>query len=751
VRVPLPRMPWITLHPDLGVRALIEDARGWSRATLLKDALAGLTILGPSLAIALLVAQHGGLSIVAVLACVVVGSLIVALLGGTKFGLSGPGLAIGFALLEVARSHGPSGLALACALTGVFQLVLGVLGIGRYARLLPITVVHAFTFGIGALLVVRCLPQALGIDTPADLDVAHAIDHLGAHIGESSWPALLMAAVAVAAMLVRADRTQRYPVALLVIVLASVATGVASLNGITLDVPTLAVGPVAWAMPPLPASPTHDVAQFVASVVVLFMLATAETLLSATADEQLAAGTRNNLDQEMIGHGIANGVLSLCGGVLASGSILRASAMRRAGVSSRATAVVHAVLAAMLLPLVLFAAQFVPLAVLAGVVIALAAPLLDLSPLRAVARVSVFEAIVLAVTGFTVVFVDLLTAIEVALIATLILAMLRVARFRSTLATSTSGNAHQINFSGPITFLAVPELDRTRERLEQIDTSVGVILDIRSVLAVDVTGCVRFLTLIGELVDKGGPVAVLGASPSCRKQLLAADHRKLLDARMAVSDREVDTIIGQARSFEMRAHVIANLERFRQETREHYSPLFDQLAEGQSPHTLFVTCVDSRISPTMFTGAHPGELFILRCLGAIVAAPGGDSHAEGAAVEYALSALGVRNIVVCGHSQCGAIKAIKNNAVPEGCANLERWLAGITQASGEISNYLELDDAARAVTVRQLANLQQFPVVAEHLADGRLKLMAWFYDVGKADLFEWDEASHSFRLLADYN
>jgi carbonic anhydrase len=219
---------------------------------------------------------------------------------------------------------------------------------------------------------------------------------------------------------------------------------------------------------------------------------------------------------------------------------------------------------------------------------------------------------------------------------------------------------------------------------------------------------------------------------------------------MAVSDREVDTIIGQARSFEMRAHVIANLERFRQETREHYSPLFDQLAEGQSPHTLFVTCVDSRISPAMFTGAHPGELFILRCLGAIVAAPGGTSHAEGAAVEYALGVLGVRNIVICGHSQCGAIKAIKTNSVPEGCANLERWLADVTQSSGEISNYLELDDAARAVTVRQLANLKQFPAVAEHLADGRLKLMAWFYDVGKADLFEWDEASHSFRLLADY-
>jgi carbonic anhydrase len=743
--VPVPRIPWITLHLDLGIQALVRDARGWSRQTLGRDILAGLSVLGPSLAVGLLVATHAGLSLEAVLLCVAVGSLLVALLGGTKFGLSGPGLVMGFVLLEVARNHGPSALALACALTGVFQLALGVLGIARYVRLLPITVVHAFTFGIGALVVVRCLPQALGVETPADLDVAHVIDHLGARIGETRWPALLMAVVAVVAMLVRPERTQLYPIALLLIVSASALTGL-----MDLDVPTLADEPLAWTFPPLPAMPGYDVAQFIGAVIVLFLLATTETLLSATADEEQVAGTRNDLDQEMVGHGLANVTLSLLGGVVASGSILRASAMRRTGAPSRASAVVHAVLAGSVLPLILFAGRFVPLAVLAGVVIGLAAPLLDIRPLRAVARISVFEAIVLVVTGLTVVLVDLLTAIEGALIATLILAMLRVARFRTALHTAGGGGAHQINFSGPITFLAVPELDRARERLEQVDSSVGVILDIRSVLAMDVTGCMRFLALVAQLVDKGAPVAVLGASPSCRKQLLAADRRQLLDTRMAVSDREVDTIIGQARAFEMRAHVIANLERFRQETREHYSPLFDQLAEGQSPHTLFVTCVDSRISPTMFTGAHPGELFILRCLGAIVAAPGGSSHAEGAAVEYALGVLGVRNIVICGHSQCGAIKAIKNNQVPEGSPNLERWLAGVTQASGEISNYLELDDAARAVTVRQLANLKQFPAVAEHLADGRLKLMAWFYDVGKADLFEWDEATHAFRLLADH-
>ncbi len=737
-------MSWLTLRPDLGIRVLVRRGREeWSRETLREDALAGLTIVGPSFAVALLVAQQAGLPIFATLMCAVVGSLVVGLLGGTKFGLSGPGLAMGFALMEVARSHGPAGLALACVLTGLFQLVLGVLGVGRFARVLPLTAVHAFTFGVGLLLMVRCLPQALGVETPTDLDALHVIDHIGVHIAETRWQALLIAGLTLGAMLAGAARWRRLPVALLLIVVAAAITGLAGL-----DIPTLPDAPVAIALP----AADYAGAQFVGSTFVLFALATAETLLSTSADEERVPGTRNDLSQDLIGHGVANLVLSILGGVPVAGSILRTAAMRRTGAQTRFAVISHALIGAALVPLVLFVGHFVPLAVLAGVVMALAMPLLDLRPLRAVARVSAAEAIVFGVTVFAIVFADLLGGIEAALLATLVLATLRVARFRATLYAGREGAAHQVNFSGPITFLSVPELDRIRSQLATIDPSVGVILDIRSVLVIDVTGCTRFLSFVGNLIDRSGRVAVLGASPLCRQRLLAADQRGLLTERMAVSDRDVDAIIGQARAFEMRAQVIANLERFRVETREHYSPLFNQLASGQNPHTLFVTCVDSRISPAMLTGAHPGDLFILRCLGAIVAPPGGPSaHAEGAAVEYALGVLGVRNIVICGHSQCGAIKAIKTQHVPEGFDSLEHWLAGITPASGELSDHHDVDDAARAVTVRQLENLRKFPAVVDHLADGRLRLMAWFYDVGQADLFEWDEANQTFKLLADHH
>jgi carbonic anhydrase len=124
----------------------------------------------------------------------------------------------------------------------------------------------------------------------------------------------------------------------------------------------------------------------------------------------------------------------------------------------------------------------------------------------------------------------------------------------------------------------------------------------------------------------------------------------------------------------MRAQVVANLERFRVDLREHYTPLFDQLADGQHPHTLFVTCVDSRITPF--------------------------------------------------------------KAIPAAC--------------GDLSGHAEVDEAARAVIVRQLDNLRQFPLVRDRIEKGELELHAWFYDVGQAELFEWNETTQAFAVLGGH-
>jgi hypothetical protein len=118
----------------------------------------------------LLASQHAGLPATAALTCAVVASAIVALWGGTTLGLSGPGLAMSFALVQIARAHGAAGLALAGAICGLLQLLFGALGVGRFARLVPLTAGHAFVFGMGVLLVIQSLRAALVLFALASME-----------------------------------------------------------------------------------------------------------------------------------------------------------------------------------------------------------------------------------------------------------------------------------------------------------------------------------------------------------------------------------------------------------------------------------------------------------------------------------------------------------------------------------------------------------------------------------------------------
>jgi carbonic anhydrase len=163
---------------------------------------------------------------------------------------------------------------------------------------------------------------------------------------------------------------------------------------------------------------------------------------------------------------------------------------------------------------------------------------------------------------------------------------------------------------------------------------------------------------------------------------------------------------------------------------------------------MFVTCADSRIQPALLMGAHPGDLFIVRCIGALVPPATSDAMPqEGAALEYAVGVLGVRHIVVCGHSKCGAITALKKGGLPSELATLGVWAARAGPIAGDLSEFADADQASRAVAVRQLEHLKSYPLVREKLGKGELRVHAWFYDLGEVELFEWHEERDTFVRL----
>lgn len=185
--------------------------------------------------------------------------------------------------------------------------------------------------------------------------------------------------------------------------------------------------------------------------------------------------------------------------------------------------------------------------------------------------------------------------------------------------------------------------------------------------------------------------------------------------------------------------------------------LFEQLAEkGQRPETLFITCSDSRVVPNLITNAAPGELFIVRNVGNIV--PSVDRGFVGgvsAAIEYAVEVLEVSDVIVCGHTHCGAIEAILRPERVRHLPFVTRWLEQsariptlIEERYGHLDGEPRLTAAVQENVLAQLENLRTFKFVARRLESGQLKMSAWVFKIATGEVFDYDPVSGQFLQLA---
>ncbi len=183
--------------------------------------------------------------------------------------------------------------------------------------------------------------------------------------------------------------------------------------------------------------------------------------------------------------------------------------------------------------------------------------------------------------------------------------------------------------------------------------------------------------------------------------------------------------------------------------------LFERLAKGQNPEALFITCSDSRINPNLLTQTEPGELFILRNAGNIVPPYGAVMGGEAATIEYAVSVLKVKDIIVCGHSLCGAMSALLHPEQAERLSAVRAWLAhGEATARIIRENYQHIQDENSLLTATveenvlvQLENLRTHPSVAAALARGDVKLHGWVYKFQSGEVFAFDAEEGQFLQL----
>ena len=205
--------------------------------------------------------------------------------------------------------------------------------------------------------------------------------------------------------------------------------------------------------------------------------------------------------------------------------------------------------------------------------------------------------------------------------------------------------------------------------------------------------------------------------------------------------------------------LVNGIVKFRKEILPNYRETFARLALGQSPDTLFIGCSDSRVAVNVFASTDPGDLFVVRNVGNMVppANTKGVSTAdesEAAAIEFALNNLNVSNIVVCGHSECGAMHALVNGRSKVKMPNLRSWLRHgdsslekLDRSENENSSLARHNRLSQLNVVQQIEHLKTYPIVQERLQSETLKIHGWWFELKNAEVYSYRESLGDFVLL----
>lgn len=700
-------------------------------SVLRRDLPASLVVFLIAIPLSLGIAAASGAPLFAGLIAAVVGGIVAGALSGAPLQVSGPAAGLTVIVAGTVSEFGWAGTVAVVAMAGAVQVALGLLRLGRAALTLSPAVVHGMLAGIGAVIVIGQAHVVLG-GAAHSSPLANLRELPGQLLGRHDGSVLIGAlTMAVLVLWPRLVKVSLLPAALVAVTVATVTATAADL-----DVPRVALADAPLSQmifPRWPAAPVLDVA---VAVVTIALVASVESLLSAVAVDKLHDGPRARLNKELVAQGTANMVSGALGGLPVTGVIVRSSANVAAGARSRASTLLHGVWVAVFALLFTDLLELIPLSALAAVLVVVGVRLVSLAHLRTFARHRELPAYLVTAGG--VVLADLMIGVALGIGVALALTLYRLARcdIRST---EPEPGRWLVTVTGTLAFVTAGRLARELGRIPpERAVDVELRLDYLDHGAFEAIGDWR------QAYERdGGRVEIHEIHHGWLHRAVSG---RLGDGK---STTHVPRFLGswsqwQAarpdRAASQADSMAAGIDEFQRSVAPLVRPhLADLAAKGQQPQQLFITCADSRLVPNMITASGPGDLFCVRNIGNIVPPHGAGDHSVGAAVEYAVDVLGVATITVCGHSACGAIRALIADSATRDAA-LGRWLSH----AGTVDTDLACEKEHCLANIRrQLDHLRTYPSVQRALADDRLRLIGMYFDIADARVHVLDEPAHS--------
>ncbi|WP_405870598.1 SulP family inorganic anion transporter [Streptomyces sp. NBC_00005] len=743
------------------------------------DLSASIAVFLIALPLSLGIALATGAPLQAGLVAAAVGGLVAGWIGGCPLQVSGPAAGLTVVTADLIHHYGWRTTCAITVLAGLAQLGLGCLRVARTALAVSPAIVHGMLAGIGVTIAVAQLHIVLG-GTPQ----SSVLDNLRALPAQLAalHPAAVTVSVLTLTLLLLWPRIPgrvgrllgRIPAALVAVAGATVAASLAGLSLPKVDLPS-------WSSHALAGLPEGPVLGLTAAVLTTTLVCSVQSLLGAVAVDKLVAARpgltarvgRSDLNRELLGQGAANIVSGALGGLPVAGVAVRSSANVNAGAVSRNSTMLHGVLVVVAALLMVPILEFIPLASLAALVMAVGIQMVSLHHIRTVTRHR--EVLVYAVTTLGVVFLGVLEGVTLGIAVAVAVAMNRLAHTRIT--HEEEEGVHHVHVRGQLTFLAVPRLSRVLHLVPQGAHAVveldGSFMDHAAYESLqdwqnthtaqggsaELTGR-RSGTRITEHTPLTEEHAESSVGCRCRPWTPWRNHQCESPQSEPPAEHtsapggpnEPDRPGGPGAPGGRSGHQLARgISAFQRNTAPLVRGELARLArEGQQPSQLFLTCADSRLVTSMITSSGPGDLFVVRNVGNLVPLPGEESGDDSvaAAIEYAVDVLKVRSITVCGHSGCGAMQALLN-AEPGGTQTpLKRWLRhglpSLERMADDSRPWARLAgrtpaDAVEQLcltnVVQQLEHLSTHESVSRALRDGALELHGMYFHVGEAQAY----------------
>jgi len=477
---------------------------GWRR-----DLLAGVTVGVVALPLALAFGVSSGMGAAAGLVTAIVAGLVAAVFGGSHVQVSGPTGAMAVILAPIVASHGPAAVVTVSIIAGLVLVAAGALRLGRVVVYIPWPVIEGFTAGIALIIALQQVPLALGVTLPVG---EGALPGALAALQAADWSHAWVPLAITIAVVVVIEALRRLPGSLPGALIAVVAATVLAEAG-GLDVVRIGALPSSLPLPTLPALDPGLLRELAGPALAVAALAAIESLLSARVAAGMAQTGRVLPDREVFGQGLASIASGLFGGMPATGAIARTAVNVRAGARSRVAAATHAVVLMAVVAVGAGLASRIPLAALAGVLIATTLRMVDLGEVRGLLAVGRSTAATFFVTIACTVLLDLITAVEIGVVLAAFFALRALADTTHVAREELPGPAAPgdehialLRLDGSLFFGAA---DRLMDDIADTEAWV-VVLRLSRVELLDPTGAHRLTEMVHLLEARGVTVLIKG-------------------------------------------------------------------------------------------------------------------------------------------------------------------------------------------------------------------------------------------------